>query len=554
MLFGKTNVPLEFALQAADSYADIFHDVEVDVIFEGPEGRQWKVPAFWAGDDTFRVRFAAPLPGRYLWRSTCTNPADAGLHGRTGELTIEPYDGHNPLYRHGRLQVADSRRTLQHADGTPFLWLADTWWMGLSPRLDWPHGFRTLVADRLAKGFSVIQIVAGPLPEYDAIAATWHPQQANEAGWPWEQQWARLNPRFYDLADLRIAFLVDQGLVPCVVGMWGYYLPFMGVERAKQHWRNLVARYGAYPVIWCIAGEVNMPTYSSNAEERETRRNQQEEGWTEVTGYLRQIDPYHNPITAHPSFPDSREMLRDETLVDIDMLQTGHGGYLALTRMLQTVTRCVAKQPPMPVINGEPSYENIMGGSQHEVQRLQFWFCMTSGTAGHTYGAQGIWAMNSRHEPYEDPPARVSWGDGFWQDAMHLPGSTYVGIGRRFFERYPWWRFAPRQEPNLPAGRLSAFATGIPGQVAVYYLPIAPVPEELAGMQTNRADIAPVTIEPGADYHAYFFNPRTGADIPIGAVSPDPCGRWTPPRKPTGEDWVLVLADRKLYPPSRPHR
>ena len=29
----------------------------------------------------------------------------------------------------------------------------------------------------------------------------------------------------------------------------------------KRHWRNLVARYGAYPVVWCLAGEGPMPWY-----------------------------------------------------------------------------------------------------------------------------------------------------------------------------------------------------------------------------------------------------------------------------------------------------
>ncbi len=87
-------------------------------------------------------------------------------------------------------------------------------------------------------------------------------RQANEAGWPWEQGYTRLNPGFYDLADLRLAFMIEQGLMPCVVSMWGYYLPFMGVERCKQHWRYLVARYGAYPVVWCVAGETDMTAYS----------------------------------------------------------------------------------------------------------------------------------------------------------------------------------------------------------------------------------------------------------------------------------------------------
>jgi len=37
--------------------------------------------------------------------------------------------------------------------------------MGLCKRLKWPEGFETLLADRVRKGFSVIQIIAGLYPD-----------------------------------------------------------------------------------------------------------------------------------------------------------------------------------------------------------------------------------------------------------------------------------------------------------------------------------------------------------------------------------------------------
>ena len=537
MLYAQANVPTEFSLQAAAPYADPFREVELEVVFSGPGG-EWRVPAFWAGGNAFQVRFAAPEPGRYAYRSLCSNPQDPGLHDRSGELEVTPYQGPAELYRHGRLRVAASGRTLEHADGTPFFWMGDTWWMGLTKRLDWPHGFRHLAADRVAKGFTLVQIVAGPLPDFDAETATWHPQQANEAGWPWEQGWASLNPAFYDLADLRLAHLVECGLVPCIVGMWGYYLTFMGVENVRRHWRNLVARYGAYPVIWCLAGEVNMPTYShfGDRERREADKAAQEEGWTEVARYVRELDPYHNPVSAHPSHPDSRAMLRDDTLLDVDMLQTGHGSYASLRPSVETVCACLAQEPPMPVVNSEVCYENIMGGSQQEVQRFLFWTSLTSGSAGHTYGAQGIWAMSSRDEPFRGTTG--SWGDGCWQDVMHLPGSGQVALGRRFFARYPWWRFVPRPEPEVD--RPWTFATGIPGAVAVCYLAANCMERDFHGVHGGR-----LTIEPAAHYRAYWFNPRTGADLEIGPVQPGADHLWPVPAKPTMEDWVLVLEDRE---------
>ena len=521
VLRGFTNVPVEVELGPSEA--------ELDVVFAGPDGREWAVPAFLTASGAWRARFAAPEPGTYSYRT-------AGAHDRAGTIEIEPYEGGSPLYRHGRLRVAANRRTLEHSDGTPFLWLGDTWWMGLTKRLDWPDGFKMLARDRVAKGFNLIQIVAGPLPDFDSEIASFHPQQANEAGWPWEQGWTRINPAFYDLADLRIAHLVESGLVPCIVGMWGYYLITMGTENVERHWRNLVARYGAYPVVWCAAGEVNMPTYSHHGGDIKSEMQMLSERWADVMRYLREVDCCHNPITVHPGAGiSSRNSLPDESVLDLEMLQTGHSGYASLAPTVNHVNAAVAREPRMPVVNSEVCYENIMGGSQQEVQRFLFWTSLTSGTAGHTYGAQGIWAMSSRDEPFKGTTG--SWGDGFWQDVMHLPGSAQVALGRRFFERYPWHLFEPKREPEAEkVGRVSAFATGIAGAVRVYYLAATCMDQSFAGMQWLR-----VGIEPGAKYRALFFNPRTGAEIEVGPVTPDADGMWPVPGKPTMEDWVLAI-------------
>ena len=85
----------------------------------------------------------------------------------------------------------------------------------------------------------------------------------------------------------------SAGLAPCIVGCWGYFLPLMGVAKMKKHWRNLIARWGAYPVIWCLAGEGAMPFYLSKTKTEDAAA--QRHGWTEVGRYVRSIDPYHHP-------------------------------------------------------------------------------------------------------------------------------------------------------------------------------------------------------------------------------------------------------------------
>ena len=102
----------------------------------------------------------------------------------------------------------------------------------------------------------------------------------------------RINPAYFDAADRRIAQLVEAGLVPCIVAAWGYHLPWLGVERMKQHWRYLVARWGAIRSSGAWRARQRCPTTSPNR--REAGCDFQKQGWTEIGRYVRAIDPFHN--------------------------------------------------------------------------------------------------------------------------------------------------------------------------------------------------------------------------------------------------------------------
>jgi len=291
----EANRMVELVFASAQAYDDPFNQVQLDALFTTPGGKTLRVPAFWAGGGTWKVRYASGEAGLHRFRTECSDTANAKLHGVVGEVEVVAYEGDNPLYRHGPICVADDKRHFAHADGTPFFWLGDTWWMGLCKRLNWPGEFQTLSADRVAKGFTVVQIVAGLYPDMPAFDE----RGANEAGFPWTQDYKRIRPEYFDRADERLMYLADQGLVPCIVGAWGYHLPWMGADRIKSHWRYLVARYGALPVVWCAAGEGTMPYYLSKTKNADADLQKRE--WTEVIRYIRRIDPFGRMITIHPS-------------------------------------------------------------------------------------------------------------------------------------------------------------------------------------------------------------------------------------------------------------
>ena len=526
--FGEQNCPAEWSYQTAKHYADPFNDVELDVVFRTPSGEEHRVPAFWSGDNLWRVRYAPPEAGQYTYRTVSTDTANAELHNRQGNFSVEPYTGANPLYRRGPLRVMADRRHLEHRDGTPFFWLGDTWWMSLSKRLSWPEGFETLAADRIRKGFTVVQIVAGLYPDMEP----YDERGANEAGYPWERDFARINPAYFDAADVRIAFLADHGLTPCIVGAWGYFLPRMGIHKIKQHWRYLIARWGAYPAVWCLAGEGTMPYYLSKTKEQDAAA--QKIGWTEVAQYVRSIDPLRRPITIHPS-RSARETVADPSAIDIDMLQTGHDDRRSVPNTIETVNRSLAATPKMPVLVGEVCYEGIQEASREEVQRFMFWSCLLSGTGGHTYGANGIWQVNTRGKPYGLSPHGHSWGGPPWEDAYQLPGSRQVGLGKSLLTRYSWWRLEPRPdfvEPHWNAQDYwRPFAGHIPGEAVIVYSPNAWRALQFRGL------------EPGT-YRAFLFNPSDGTEISWGNIQTDAAGAWQAPEFPIIRDWLAVL-DRK---------
>ncbi len=86
---------------SARSYTDPFNDVEVDVAFTDECGRETRVPAFWAGDSIWRVRFSSPELGTYTYRTICSDESNPDLHGVEGSFQVTPYTGPNPLYQHG---------------------------------------------------------------------------------------------------------------------------------------------------------------------------------------------------------------------------------------------------------------------------------------------------------------------------------------------------------------------------------------------------------------------------------------------------------------------
>ena len=546
----------ELTFVAEERHGGPLDRIELRCSVTGPDGETVHVPGYWAGGNIWRVRFTSGLVGRHQYRTACSAVHDAGLHDRTGTIVVTEYVGSNPLLRHGPLRLSPDGRHLTHADGTPFFWLGDTWWMAGSGSFRWPDIVQTLIADRVKKGFTVVQLVAGLYPEL--LPA--HSRAANEGGLAWSEDYSEINPAFFDAFDLKMALLVQSGIVPCLVGAWGQYLRLAGPDVIRRHWRYLVARYGAYPVVWCISGEASLfPTFQIDGDLSEMAAivEEQHEDWRQVTREVRALDPYHRLVTMHPcpiATYRSSQVLRNPALFDIEMLQTGHTDRHCFNSTLLHLTAAVQERRK-PVINGEVCYEGIFGNNWHDTQRFLFWTHLLSGTAGHTYGTFGISTFNARDDRYL---GYTRCTDQPWEDAYDLPGSHHMGIGKRFFERYDWQEFEPHPEwiePHWSAeDRMLPYAAGIPGRIRVIYFPSMGFLNPhgaLADWPVSLRSVKLTGLEPEVAYTAHYFDPRTGANLPpFDVVASDGVVDLSTPSlmgstaTPTGEDWVLVLEAR----------
>lgn len=540
----------EWTFESKKAYGDAFNDVDVDVIFDNGKD-SWRVPAFWRGGSKWTVRFAPPSSGDYGYRLESTDRDNADLNGHAGRVRIAAYAGANALLKHGPLRVSANGRYFEHADGTPFYWLGDTWWMGLSDRINW-SGFQELTADRKAKGFTVVQACAGLSPSNEELPPL-DPGFTNEGGSVWDGEFKRINPRFFDFADRRVQLLIDSQILPVLVGAWRQALQQMGSDKLRKHWRYVIARYGAYPVLWIVGGEVYDPPAALLRKDG-TAATLNSPGWSDIARFVRATDPYHHPVSVHEVPPPYDTALDDETLTDFDFFQPSHFGWNSIGAEVALLgTHYSRTSLTKPLVVAEIGYENLGATHLADFQRTAFWLAMLNGAAGHTYGSGPTFEGNSTDKPLQRGPRYTFMT---WKEGMSYPGSYEIGIGSKLLRRYDWWKFRPHPEWISPRGTTvlepqstnngfdidllgfidgstdservigesgprglwrehggtfrAPYAAGIPGQVRVVYMPFFSL----------FAPVIPTIqkLEPGVRYHAYYWDPMTGTSFDLGAV------------------------------------
>lgn len=512
---------------SSQAYANPLQDARLDVEFVAPSGVRHTVEGFWDGGQTWRVRFCPHESGPWTFTTACSHAADTGLHQQSGAFDCgDPVQG-TIFQQHGPITLAQNRRYLVHADGTPFFWLGDTAWNGplWSTDDEWEH----YLAERVRQRFTTVQWIATQwlaAPDGDL-----HNQRAYDG----DDQIA-INPAFFQRLDHKLQRINDAGLLAVPVLLWtagwsanplvepspGLVLP---EDQAILLARYMVARWGAHAVVWILPGDSN---YLAEKADR----------WKRI-GRAVFGGRAHAPVSLHPNSTHwNMAEFQHEDWLDIIGYQSGHAGTADSFRWLTAGPPATDwhRTPHRPVINLEPPYEDILSFgvrkrfSAHAVRRALYWSLLVSPTAGVTYGGHGVWGWD-KGTAY--PIAHEVFGlPRHWREVLVMPVAEQVQHIARLFTALPWWRlypasdlltFQPGQhnpEEFIAAARVddgSAALIYIPGATAVYVNTLSLKPH------------LPVT----------WFNPRSGETrLHTAALKRSAQLKIDTPDE---QDWVLIF-------------
>jgi hypothetical protein len=513
----------EQSFESSVAYENPLQEATLSVVFLSPLGETNRVYGFWDGAKTWRVRFSPNMPGKWKWTTTCSDTANKGLHLQSGTFLCSAPVTKTRFGQHGPVRVASSGYTLEHDDGTPFFWVADTAWNGalLSTPKDWDFYLQTRVQQKFnAVKWVATQWRASPTGDLKGEMAFTGKEKIS------------VNPEFFRRLDEKADAVTKAGLLNVPVLLWaigghsaehnpGAFLP---EEQAILLARYMVARWQAHPVVWILGGDGHY--FGSEGEK-----------WRRI-GRAVFDDITHAPVIMHPQGRHwvQREF-KDEKWTGIIGYQSGHGDSDESLKWLTSgpITQDWEKTPRHPIINLEPPYEGHLAYNSKQplsadlVRRTLYWSLLNTPTAGVSYGGHGVWGWDDGTKPPTDHP-----GTGVplpWQKALFLPGAQQMTNLVTFFSMIEWNQLRPlpgavvNNPGNATPRKYIAAARSAKGDLTVVY-----VPEE------RTIEILLASLPPSPEVK--WFNPRTGETSAAVAVITDTTAQFPTPSE---GDWILWM-------------
>ena len=428
-----------------------------------------------------------------------------------------------------RLTVHPDGRYLMTEDGQPFFYLADTAWE-LFHRLDREEA-DTYLTKRAEQGFNVIQAVA--LAELDGLN-TPNPYGNTPLV---DNDPTRPNPAYFEHVDYVIDRAAELGLHIALLPTWGdkLHLESWGVgpvvftaENAEVFGEWIGSRYADRDnIIWVIGGDRTPREDTNDVAVWNAMAKGVQRG---AGGADRALMTYHPQPKEDGG---SSTWFHNEEWLDFNMHQTGHCGAEQAT--YQHIQHDYALEPTKPTIDGEPLYEdhpNCFDAKNRgysvvgDIRRIMYQNVF-AGAAGQTYGCHDVWQMHDVDKEGINGPLRP------WHKALELPMANQAHHLKDLMLSRPYFTRAPDQSllterSDDPREHASATRDEA-GTYAMVYLPTG------GSMTLNLAGLSSETLT------ARWFDPRTGAFFPGGALERGERVTVQAPSRGMGNDWVLVV-------------
>ena len=538
----------EIKMTSTKKYTHPFDEVDILATFTGPHNEIINRPAFWNGGDIWIVRFAAPVKGLWKMKTSCSDKSNTGLDNIVQSITCSPYYGNLEIYKHGFLKVSDNKRYFVYADGTPFFYLGDTHWIYIHERFSSsnvkgvPSEFKYIVDKRVTQGFTVYQseAIQHPHGQNTLVGGGTHAGKDEEPHCNFRNGFDENDIAGFKNIDRKFKYIADKGLVHANSAIcWAKDPAEFPDSYSEEYMYKLgkywAARYGAYPVLWTIAQEIDKNMYKKY--DSVTIRK-----WFAVARAIDEYDGYHHPISAHMENTSytraSDSWWKDKSFhswwaiqwqeeFDSDIFSVGKDFWNS------TVIK--------PSILYESAYEDFWTDAKGA--RGAGYKAFQNGIYGYGYGANGVWNdLYNKNPPdfgtdYEMPVRFISWFDG-----ANLPGAEQLKHFKKFYTGIEWWKLVPRFDDtvwsafvdrNLSSVSIdknqSCMATDEQKTFVVYFSNKTRSTGDLKNLKKNES------------YRAKWFNTRNGLYLNIQTFK-TATGIWTVPDKPDSEDWILLVS------------
>lgn len=430
-----------------------------------------------------------------------------------------------------RLRVSADGRWLVTEKGAPFFWLGDTGWLLLT-KLTNKETDRYL-EDRRKKGFNVIQVmVLHGLNDADAYGNT--ALINKDIARPLVKPGG-----YWDHVDYVVDKAAEKGIYVALVPVWGSVVKSGKISRAaaRTYAHFLATRYGPRSnIIWMNGGDIKGSDSGAV--------------WNIIGTILKADDPHHI-ITFHPrGRASSSYWFHGQSWLDFNSVQSGHRSYAQDTSAgdkhfgednWKYITEDYHRRPVKPVLDAEPSYEQIPHGlhdtlqprwTDKDVRRYAYW-SVFAGACGFTYGDNSVMQMlkpGDKHIAYgaKDP----------WTKAIDDPGAGQMIYLKELMLSKPYFDRIPDPSLILEQGTKYNYLAATRGKdYAFIYTANG------RSMKINMGRIEGDTV------NASWYSPRDGHRTVIGAIPNKGAHIFQPPAG--GDDWVLVLETyephKKIY-------